>query len=116
VRILLQSAIAQDRRDASGTSDSPVTEEFEVNGRGEMEKTLLLERWVDLPAQKSVIAAIRVFNVSAWPLGRKADPRELACAENRQGESNRSTLPTTSLAPSKSRAIPLENTADPPLP
>src|ERR1039457_1669106 len=34
-----------------GVEYVPVAEEFEVGGRGEMEKTLLLKRWVDLPAR-----------------------------------------------------------------
>ena len=49
----------------------PVAEEFEVNGRGEMEKTLLLERWVDLPAQGWWSGDVHVHHPSAEPAQRE---------------------------------------------
>jgi len=49
----------------------PVTEEFEVNGRGEMEKPLLLERWVDLPAQGWWSGDVHVHHPSAEPAQRE---------------------------------------------
>ncbi len=38
-------------RAGHGMEYVPVAEEFEVNGQGEMEKTLICQRWIDLPAK-----------------------------------------------------------------
>jgi hypothetical protein len=45
----------------------PVFEEFAVSGRGEMEKTLLLKRWVDLPAQGWWPGDVHVHHPSSGP-------------------------------------------------
>ena len=37
-------------RASHGMEYVPVTDEFELTGRGELEKTLQLQRWIDLPA------------------------------------------------------------------
>ena len=49
----------------------PVAEEFEVSGRGEMEKTLLLKRWIDLPARGWWSGDVHVHHPSAEPAQRE---------------------------------------------
>jgi len=49
----------------------PVAEEFEVNGRGELEKTFLFNRWVDLPAQGWWSGDVHVHHPSAQPAQRE---------------------------------------------
>jgi hypothetical protein len=49
----------------------PVFEEFEVSGRGEMERTLLLKRWVDLPAQGWWSGDVHVHHPSSEPAQRE---------------------------------------------
>ncbi len=49
----------------------PVAEEFEVNGRGEMEKTLLFTRWIDLPTRGWWSGDVHVHHPSADPAQRE---------------------------------------------
>jgi hypothetical protein len=49
----------------------PVAEEFEVSGRGEMEKTLLFKRWIDLPARGWWSGDVHVHHPSYDPAQRE---------------------------------------------
>ncbi len=49
----------------------PVTEEFEVNGSGEREKTLRLERWINLPAKGWWSGDVHVHHPSSAPEQRE---------------------------------------------
>jgi hypothetical protein len=49
----------------------PVAEEFEVNGHGEMEKTLLFQRWIDLPARGWWSGDVHVHHPSSDPAQRE---------------------------------------------
>ena len=49
----------------------PVAEEFEVSGRGEMEKTLLFNRWIELPARGWWSGDVHVHHPSSDPAQRE---------------------------------------------
>jgi hypothetical protein len=49
----------------------PVAEEFEVSGRGEMEKPLRFERWIDLPARGWWSGDVHVHHPSSDPAQRE---------------------------------------------
>jgi hypothetical protein len=49
----------------------PVAEEFEVSGRGEVEKLLRFERWIDLPARGWWSGDVHVHHPSADPAQRE---------------------------------------------
>jgi hypothetical protein len=49
----------------------PVADEFEVSGRGEMEKTLLFHRWIDLPARGWWSGDVHVHHPSSDPAQRE---------------------------------------------
>ena len=49
----------------------PVAEEFQVNGLGEMEKTLLFQRWVDIPARGWWSGDVHVHHPSSDPAHRE---------------------------------------------
>ena len=49
----------------------PVAEEFEVSGRGEMQKTLLFNRWIDLPARGWWSGDVHVHHPSSDPAQRE---------------------------------------------
>jgi hypothetical protein len=54
-----------------GVEYVPVAEEFEVSGSGEMERTLQLKRWVDLPARGWWSGDVHVHHPSAEPAQRE---------------------------------------------
>jgi hypothetical protein len=49
----------------------PVAEEFDVDGRGEVQKTLLFERWVDLSARSWWSGDVHVHHPSSEPAQRE---------------------------------------------
>ena len=49
----------------------PVTDEFEVNGQGELDKALHVERWIDLPAQGWWSGDVHVHHPSTDPAQRE---------------------------------------------
>jgi hypothetical protein len=49
----------------------PVADEFDVDGRGEVKKTLLFERWVDLPARGWWSGDVHVHHPSSEPAQRE---------------------------------------------
>ena len=58
-------------RAAHGMEYVPVAEELEVNGRGEMEKTLICQRWIDLPARGWWSGDVHVHHPSYDPAQRE---------------------------------------------
>ena len=54
-----------------GMEYTPVAEEFEVNGRGEMEKTLRFDRWIDLPSRGWWSGDVHVHHPSSDPAQRE---------------------------------------------
>lgn len=58
-------------RSSHGMEYVPVTEEFEATGKGEMEKTLRFERWIDLPSQGWWSGDVHVHHPSYDPAQRE---------------------------------------------
>ncbi len=58
-------------RASHGMEYVPVADEFEVNGRGEVKKTLPLRRWIDLPAQGWWSGDVHVHHPSVDPAQRE---------------------------------------------
>jgi len=54
-----------------GTEHIPVVEEFEVTGVGELEKTLVFKRWLDLPAQGWWSGDVHVHHPTIDPAQRE---------------------------------------------
>jgi hypothetical protein len=58
-------------RVSHGMEYIPAADEFEVNGRGELERTLLLRRWIDLPALGWWSGDVHVHHPSTDPAQRE---------------------------------------------
>jgi hypothetical protein len=58
-------------RASHGMEYVPVADEFEVDGRGELEKTLRLQRWIDLPALGWWSGDVHVHHPSAEQVQRE---------------------------------------------